>query len=84
MMTIFVMSGEMFNTAIERMCDLIQPERDERVRIIKDIAAAACRAVMDAIANTQPLMHLLLTMKGRELVAGLTGGSLMMNTGGMT
>ncbi len=41
MMTILVMSGEMFNTAIERLCDLIQPERDERVRIIKDIAAAA-------------------------------------------
>jgi diacylglycerol kinase len=40
-MAIIVMSGEMFNTAIERLCDLIQPEKDERVRIIKDVAAAA-------------------------------------------
>jgi diacylglycerol kinase len=41
MMAIFVMSGEMFNTAIERLCDLIQPEKDERVRVIKDVTAAA-------------------------------------------
>lgn len=41
MMAIFVMSGEMFNTAIERLCDLVQPEKDERIREIKDIAAAA-------------------------------------------
>ena len=41
MFAIIVISGEMFNTALERLCDLVQPERDERVRIIKDIAAAA-------------------------------------------
>jgi diacylglycerol kinase len=41
MMAIFVMSAEMFNTAIERLCDLIQPEKDERVRVIKDVTAAA-------------------------------------------
>jgi diacylglycerol kinase (ATP) len=40
-MAIFVMSGEMFNTAIERLCDLVQPEKDERVRVIKDVTAAA-------------------------------------------
>lgn len=36
-----VMAAEAFNTAIEHMCNIIQPERDERIRTIKDIAAGA-------------------------------------------
>ena len=40
-MAIIVMSAEMFNTVIERLCDIIQPEKDERIRVIKDVAAAA-------------------------------------------
>ena len=33
--------SEIFNTAIEAICDMIQPDEDPRVGIIKDIAAAA-------------------------------------------
>jgi diacylglycerol kinase (ATP) len=36
-----VWSAELVNTAIEGLCDLVQPERDERVRRIKDAAAGA-------------------------------------------
>jgi len=33
--------SEIFNTAIEAICDIIQPDEDPRIGIIKDIAAAA-------------------------------------------
>jgi diacylglycerol kinase (ATP) len=33
--------SEIFNTAIEAICDMIQPDEDPRIGIIKDIAAAA-------------------------------------------
>jgi len=36
-----VISFELVNTAIEKLCDYIQPEKDEKIRIIKDISAAA-------------------------------------------
>lgn len=36
-----VLSMEIINTAIEKICDIIQPEYDERIKVIKDIAAAA-------------------------------------------
>lgn len=36
-----VISAEAFNTAIERLADVIQPEQDERIRDVKDLAAAA-------------------------------------------
>ena len=36
-----VLSAEILNTAIEKTCDLIQPNYDERIRFIKDISAAA-------------------------------------------
>ncbi|HRK17309.1 MAG TPA: diacylglycerol kinase family protein, partial [Prosthecobacter sp.] len=39
-----VWTAEIFNTAIELLCDLVQPERDERVRRIKDTAAGAVLA----------------------------------------
>lgn len=32
---------ELMNTAIERICDFIEPKRNEKIRIIKDISAAA-------------------------------------------
>ncbi|RTZ50429.1 diacylglycerol kinase family protein [Chryseobacterium arthrosphaerae] len=34
-----VLSAEIFNTAIERICDLIQPDFDPRIGFIKDISA---------------------------------------------
>ena len=39
--TAFVLVAELFNTAIETLCDFVQPRHDPRIGIIKDIAAAA-------------------------------------------
>ena len=36
-----VISAELFNSAIEALCDFVQPNKDERIRVVKDIAAAA-------------------------------------------
>jgi diacylglycerol kinase (ATP) len=36
-----VISMEMINTAIEKLCDVVQPEKDDRIRMIKDISAGA-------------------------------------------
>lgn len=33
--------SELFNSAIEVLCDFVEPQRNEKIRIIKDIAAAA-------------------------------------------
>lgn len=35
------LSAEIFNTAIEKVCDIIQPEFDKRIGFIKDISAGA-------------------------------------------
>lgn len=34
-----VLSAEMFNTSIEKICDFIEPNYDEKIGLIKDIAA---------------------------------------------
>ncbi|KAA0128297.1 diacylglycerol kinase family protein [Chryseobacterium sp. SN22] len=36
-----VLAAEIFNTAIEKICDIIQPEFDQRIGFIKDISAGA-------------------------------------------
>ncbi|MDP1785091.1 MAG: diacylglycerol kinase, partial [Sulfuricurvum sp.] len=36
-----MLSAELFNTAIEAMCDFMETRYDEKILIIKDIAAAA-------------------------------------------
>jgi diacylglycerol kinase len=36
-----VFAAEMFNTALEKLCNKIQPEIDPDIKTIKDIAAAA-------------------------------------------
>ena len=36
-----VISAETFNTAIERLADVVQPAHDDRIRDVKDLAAAA-------------------------------------------
>jgi len=38
---LWVWSAEAFNTAIERICNLVSPESDARIRVIKDVAAGA-------------------------------------------
>lgn len=37
----FVWSSEAFNTAIETLCDRITTERDQQIKIVKDVSAAA-------------------------------------------
>ena len=36
-----VLSLEILNTCAEKICDIIQPEFDERIKIVKDIAAGS-------------------------------------------
>jgi diacylglycerol kinase len=36
-----ILSLELINTAIEKVCDFIQPAQDPRIKIIKDISAGA-------------------------------------------
>jgi diacylglycerol kinase (ATP) len=36
-----VFSAEVFNSALERVCDVVQPEQDKRIGDIKDLCAAA-------------------------------------------
>lgn len=36
-----VLAAEIFNTAIEKICDFIHPEFDQRIGFIKDISAGA-------------------------------------------
>jgi diacylglycerol kinase (ATP) len=36
-----VIAAEAFNTAIEKLCDLVQPNHDPHIKIIKDLSAAA-------------------------------------------
>jgi diacylglycerol kinase (ATP) len=38
---LWVWSVEALNTAIERICNLVSPEPDERIRVVKDVAAGA-------------------------------------------
>lgn len=38
---VLVVAGETFNSAVERLCDFVQPGRDERIGIIKDMSAGA-------------------------------------------
>lgn len=36
-----VFATEMINAAIERLADVVQPERDDRIKVIKNISAGA-------------------------------------------
>ncbi len=36
----FVITTEILNTAVENLCDFISPERNEKIKNIKDLAAA--------------------------------------------
>ena len=40
--TALVLSAELLNTALEELCDYVQPERAPQIGATKDIAAAAC------------------------------------------
>lgn len=36
-----VISLELMNTAIEKLCDMIEPNKNDKIKVIKDISAAA-------------------------------------------
>jgi diacylglycerol kinase (ATP) len=40
-----VIAFEMINTAIEKLCDVIQPKHDPKIKYIKDVAAGAVLVV---------------------------------------
>lgn len=47
-----VISAEIFNTCIERLCDLVQPDFDPKIKYIKDLSSAAVLvAAMSALAS---------------------------------
>ena len=37
--TALMLVAELFNTAVEELCDYVHPEYDEKIKVIKDIAA---------------------------------------------
>lgn len=41
-----LLSSEMFNTAIEQLCDVVSPDHDERIGAVKDVAAVAAGTAM--------------------------------------
>ena len=41
-----LLAGELFNTAIEQLCDVVSPDHDERIGAVKDVAAAAAGTAM--------------------------------------
>ena len=36
-----VIGAEMLNTAVEKLADMVQPQKDDRIRFVKDVAAGA-------------------------------------------
>ena len=44
-----VLTAELFNTAFERLCDLVHPEQHPAVKVIKDVSAGA--VLVSAIAS---------------------------------
>jgi diacylglycerol kinase (ATP) len=38
--TAFVLAAEIFNSAIEALCDFVESRHNEKIKVIKDIAAA--------------------------------------------
>ncbi len=39
--TVLVVMAELFNSAIEALCDFVEERHNEKIKVIKDIAAAA-------------------------------------------
>lgn len=46
--TAFVLVAEIFNSAIEAMCDFVETQENHKIKVIKDMAAAAVGIAMVA------------------------------------
>lgn len=50
-----VLAGELFNTAIEALCDFVETRHNDKIGAIKDIAAAATGVLIAAWVMTMAL-----------------------------
>jgi len=60
--TALVLVAEILNSAIEALCDFVETRHNEKIKVIKDIAAAAVgirhlRLVRRAHRRSEPLWH---------------------------
>jgi diacylglycerol kinase (ATP) len=53
--TALVLAGELLNTAIEELCDYVQPEASAQIGATKDIAAAGVGVCIVAWASVMVL-----------------------------
>ena len=67
--TALVLAAELLNTAIEELCDYLQPERAPQTGAIKDIAAAAVSVCMGAWVIVMLIEGLRLLLPGIQLSA---------------
>jgi diacylglycerol kinase len=67
--TTLVLAAELFNTAIEELCDYVQPERAPQIGATKDIAAAAVSVCMGAWVIVMLIEGLRLLLPGIQLSA---------------
>jgi diacylglycerol kinase len=58
--TAMVLMAELFNSAVEALCDFIENQENEKIKIIKDISASAVgiSIVLWAVILTVELVHL--------------------------
>jgi diacylglycerol kinase (ATP) len=49
---------EMFNTTIEALCDFVETRQNEKIRVIKDIAAAGISILIWAVVMLSELSYL--------------------------
>ncbi|QBO59701.1 diacylglycerol kinase family protein [Chryseobacterium salivictor] len=57
MVSFSVLSFEILNTCVEKICDIIQPDYDIRIKIIKDISAGAVFLMAVASVITGVLIY---------------------------
>ena len=53
-----VWSAEAFNTAVEVLCDVVQPEQHPKIKVVKDVAAAAVLLMSVAAAIVAMIIFL--------------------------
>lgn len=53
-----VWAAELFNTAIEKLCDMVSPQRNPAIKFIKDVAAAAVLVTAIAAVVTGGIIFL--------------------------